>query len=118
MKNRENSPKSDAPQWVNEVLASIDGMERAKSNPFLFTRILARVEKKVGAWEKAASLLSKPAFAFATVFVFVAINATVLFINQAEAQEEVAKMVNKEQMLASEFSNSQTYTLVDINEDK
>jgi hypothetical protein len=118
MKNNENNPKNGASQWADQVLASLDGMERAKSNPFLYTRILARMEKRMGVWEKVAGLLSKPAFAFAAVFVFVAINATVLLRSQAVAEEAVAKKPNKEQMLAAEFSMSQSYTLVEINEDK
>jgi len=118
MKNNENNPKNGASNWADQVLASLDGMERVKANPFLYTRILARMEKKMGIWEKAAGLISKPAFAFAAVFVFVAINATVLLRSQAEAEEAVAKKINKEQMLAAEFSYSQTYTLVEINEEK
>ncbi len=118
MNNNENYPANGASGWADQVLASLDGMERVKSNPFLYTRIIARMEKKAGAWEKVAGLLSKPAFAFATVFVFVAINATVLFRNQAVSEETAARGVNKDQMLAAEFSNSQTYTLVEINEEK
>jgi hypothetical protein len=118
MKNNEFNPKNGASQWAEQVLGSLDGMERAKANPFLFTRIIARMEKQGGAWEKVAGWISKPAFAFSMVLVFVAINATVLFRSQAEADEAVARKANKDQMLAAEFSNSQVYTLIEENEGK
>lgn len=118
MKNNENNPKKGTSQWADQVLNSLDGMERATANPFLYTRILALMEKKEGTWEKAANWISKPAFAFAMVLVFVAINATVLFRSKAGAEAEVAKKATQEQMLASEFTNTQTYALVEVNEDK
>jgi|LakMenEpi03Aug12_release.lakeMendotaPanAssembly.Ray.scaffolds.fasta_scaffold130169_2 hypothetical protein len=118
MKNNENNPKKGTSQWADQVLDSLDGMERATANPFLYTRILALMEKKEGTWEKAANWISKPAFAFAMVLVFVAINATVLFRSKAGAEAAVAKKATQEQMLASEFTNTQTYTLVEVNEDK
>lgn len=118
MKNNEINPKNGASQWADQVLGSLDGMERAKANPFLFTRIIARMEKQGGAWEKIAGWISKPVFAFSMVLVFVAVNATVLFRSQAEAEAAVARKANKDQMLAAEFSNSQVYTLIEENEGK
>ncbi|MBY0433605.1 MAG: hypothetical protein K2U26_05810 [Cyclobacteriaceae bacterium] len=41
-------------RWKEEVLGSMRGMKRAEPNPFLFTRIEARIEKqwgRMGVWQ-------------------------------------------------------------------
>ena len=67
---------------VNETLESLDGIQRAEPMPFLFTRVIARMNRnrnRDSGWEKLASLISKPAIAFASMLLFIAINAIVLF---------------------------------------
>jgi hypothetical protein len=72
--------RNDIEKLVNETLDSLNGMQKAEPRPFLFTRIMARMnQKEETIWEKIASLVSKPAVAFATVLLFLAINAIVLF---------------------------------------
>lgn len=35
-------------RWKEEVMQSLQGLKKAEPNPFLFTRIQARMEKKYG----------------------------------------------------------------------
>jgi hypothetical protein len=75
---------------VNETLGSLDGIQKAEPKPFMFTRIMARVnQKEETIWEKLASLVSNPAVAFATVILFIAINAFVLFNVSGDSPSEV-----------------------------
>lgn len=66
---------------TEEILNSLDGIRRATPQPFLHTRVMARLTKDATAtrWEKMASLISKPAFAIATIALFLLINIAVVF---------------------------------------
>jgi hypothetical protein len=118
MENKHNSPGHNASEWIEEVLNSLDGVERAKANPFLYTRIAARLDIQNSTWEKAAFWLGKPVFAVATIFIFLAVNISVIMWGQKQSAEELAQQKASEQLLASEFTNTQSYQLVEINEDK
>jgi hypothetical protein len=37
-------------KWIDEVMSSLQGAQRAEPNPFLFTRIEERLKSKVAAW--------------------------------------------------------------------
>ena len=115
MKNSRKLDNSGA-KWVDEAMQSLDGIQRVPANPFLYTRILARIENKMGMWEKAAGLLSKPVFALASIVLFLTINMAVILWGQQKAESNIAQKLTSEQMLASEFINTQNYQLVDINE--
>lgn len=117
MKNMNNIPGNAASAWANDVLASVDGIQRAQANPFLYTRVMARLQADNNGWERAAGLLSRPAFALSAVVVFIAINAGVLFWSQNEEETSLAQKQTVEQALASEFSYTQTYALVEVNDD-
>lgn len=116
-KNKINS-ENGASAWADQVLESLDGMQRAQSNPFLFTKVMARLEAENNGWERVAGWLSKPAFAISAVVLFMAINAGVLLWSQNEGEAAVAHKQTIDQALAGEFSNTQTYALVEVNEEK
>jgi hypothetical protein len=118
MKNRKSNLKDLQAQWAEDVLNSLEGIKRAESNPYLYTKITARIEAGNSGWEKVANWISRPAFAFTIISVFVGINITVLTIRQKSAENEMAKKGTVEQMLAGEFSNTPSYSLIEINEEK
>ncbi len=63
---------------IEKTLQSLDGAKRAEANPFLFTRIKARMQRQNG-WEQLTYYVSRPAVAFSVLFLVMAINAFVLF---------------------------------------
>lgn len=63
---------------VDRTLESLDGVQRAASNPYLFTRIKARMEKGNGGLERITSFITRPAVALAILFSVMAINAAVI----------------------------------------
>ncbi|HSK12355.1 MAG TPA: hypothetical protein VK907_04020, partial [Phnomibacter sp.] len=118
MKENTNNHQAHAAQWADDVLNSIDGMQRAPANPFLYTRIMARIREANSPWEKVANWVSRPAFAIAGITVFLAINILVI-MQDHKAQPAVAvQKLTIDQMLAAEFSNTQTYSLVEVNEER
>lgn len=65
---------------TDEVLESLNGIQRAEPRSFLFTRVMARINREqVSIWEKLATFISRPVVAFAAVILFIFINTLVLF---------------------------------------
>lgn len=119
MKNLKNNDHAAAGEWTDQVLGSIDGMERATANPFLYTRIMAQLNQPESNWEKVANWISKPGFAFGAVALFLSINVWV-FIKDKEANSAnmAVKARQTEQLIAAEFSGTSSYSLVETNDDK
>ncbi len=116
MKTRQNHLYSDAAKWADDVMNSIDGIQRTHANPYLYSKVLAKIESRMGAWEKAEWILSRPAFALGSILVFLAINMAVILWEQKRSESELVQKLQSDQMLASEFMNAQNYQLAEINE--
>ena len=92
-------------QEVEKTLQSLDGVQRAEANPYLFTRIKARMEKNTSL-EHISSFVSRPVIAFATLLLIMAINAFVLFStgkNEGTGTGEIAVTD-----IADEYNSSAT----------
>lgn len=118
MNKRSQLTNNEAGQWADDVLSSIEGISRAQANPFLYTSIKARLDKQYGVWEKMANFIAKPAFAFASIAFFIALNIGVIISGKERQQTQVAVTTTLDQMLAAEFVNTPSYSLVELNEEK
>jgi len=75
---------------VEKTLSSIDHTERAKSNPFLYTMVMASLkEEEKGAWGKALSFINRPVIAFAAILAIVIMNSLVFFQSSETSQQPV-----------------------------
>jgi hypothetical protein len=93
-------------EQVEKTMNSLDGAERAKSNPFLYTRIQARLQNSDNShWAAAARILSRPVFAIATVLLVILMNAAVFLQGNEPAQTNTKQ--EEEQVFAKEYSLSQ-----------
>ena len=70
--------KENIQQEIEQTLQCLDGVKRAEANPFLFTRIKARMAKKDSVWERTFSFISKPIIAVAIVLLVMAVNGWAL----------------------------------------
>ena len=70
--------KENIQQEIEQTLQCLDGVKRAEANPFLFTRIKARMAKKDSVWERTFSFISKPIIAMAIVLLVMAVNGWAL----------------------------------------
>ena len=77
--------KNDIDKRVEETLNSLDGMRRAEANPFLYTRIKARLQQPRSGLERLILLAGKPAFAFLVLVIVLATNLMVMLKGTAEA---------------------------------
>lgn len=60
-------------QWIQEVMSSLEGLEKAQGNPYLATRVLARLEKPVTQQQtslKPVLVLASAAFLILLLNVF------------------------------------------------
>lgn len=94
-----NTPQE---QWVNEALSSLDGVQRAQANPFLYTRIREKMNAPLSVWEKLSGFLARPAFAVMAGVFFIAINVYVATRQQEE--KLVVQQQASEQMFAAEYA--------------
>ena len=77
--------KKDIESRIEETLNSLDGIRRAEANPFLFTRIQARLDRSRSGFERVAQIAGKPAFAFLLLLIVVGSNVAVMWKGSAEA---------------------------------
>lgn len=75
--------KENIQQEIDKTLESLDGLQRAVSNPFLFTRIKARMQKQSG-WERITTYLNRPVIALAVLALVIAINGWAVFGSEKE----------------------------------
>ena len=56
--------KNFSDQELEAILNSLDGIQKATPQPFLYTRLMARMQRADdNAWSRALQFVSKPAFA-------------------------------------------------------
>ena len=105
--------KNDWEQQAEKALASLDGLQRASSNPFLYTRIIARVGRQQNKWARIASFISRPAIALSAAIFFLGINAWIV-INHPLSKTVVKSGQETEQAFEPEYATI-NYSLGDVN---
>jgi hypothetical protein len=95
--------KEKIQQEIGQTLQCLDGVKRAEANPFLFTRIKARMDRKANARERAFSFISKPAIAIAIVLVVMAVNGWALWDKSGPGTVEAVTAENGSE-LANEYN--------------
>jgi len=95
--------KKQIQEEVEKTLNSLDGVQRASANPYLFTRIKARLEKEEGFWSKALIFIARPSFAVPAIVLTILINTAIFFESKSE---KVQASQDVEQAFASEYNLS------------
>jgi hypothetical protein len=99
-------------QEIEAILNSLDGVEKASPKPFLYTRLMAKMqESDDNIWSRILQFITKPAFAVGIALVFLLINAYIL-LNQYSTSVEQSE--ESTQTLALEYT-SLTATIYDNN---
>ncbi len=97
--------RNDKEKWVAEVLNSMEGMKKAEGNPFLYEKIMYRLQNKDTVQDIPAGALL-PKWIIAGLFL--------LFINSIAFTNEISRhepeMHNETNMgILSEIGNQTTY---------
>lgn len=99
--------KDQIQEKVEQAMSSLDNVQRATANPFLYTRIQAALEKEeIGFWASFGSFITKPAVAFATLVLILSMNSLVLFSNSDSTVS--AGSTEEEQLFAGEYTLATT----------
>lgn len=73
---------------VERTLDSLDGLKRAETAPFFYTRLMARLERsETSVWNQWMELLSKPAVSLGLLLIFLCMNGYLLFNRLTEKTE-------------------------------
>jgi hypothetical protein len=80
----------DIAQLTDQVMNSLDGIQRAETQPFFYTRLMARMESgELNAWNRWMAYLSRPAVSLALLLVFLMINGYLIF-SKLESQPDMS----------------------------
>ena len=100
--------RNDIEKRVEETLNSLDGIQRAEPQPWLFSRVKGRLmQEEKTAWGTVGSFLARPAIAIAGLCFILILNGFLLF-NQEKESSSVAGVndlpLDSESMVASSSS--------------
>jgi hypothetical protein len=89
---------------VEKTLNSLDGIQRATSNPYLFARVRVRLEREEKSlWSQALTFISRPLVAVPAIVLTILINTAIFFEFKSE---KVHTPQDEEQAFASEYNLS------------
>ena len=99
-------------QELEAILNSFDGVEKASPGPFLYTRLMAKMQESDDSiWSRILQFITRPVFAVGITLIFLLINAYIL-LNQFSRSEQ--QVEDSTQIVAMEY-NSLTATIYDNN---
>ena len=97
-------------QQVQKILGSLDGMQRAEAPPFLYTRIIARLqEQPLNYVDRLVHWMARPVVTIAIAAGCILLNAAVFLT----ADTTTETTVSNENNLEDDLSSSVTTTLYD-----
>lgn len=104
---------------IDDILNSLDGIQRAKAPDFFYSRLKARMERQLLP-EKNAGWVLRPVYAIIALFVVLLINAAVLMRDSQEPSSNLASTTDTETMqsMASEYRVNYAGSIYDLNQDK
>ena len=77
---------------IEEAFNSILLIKRAEPQPYLLTRINARIDKQVKSiWENAAGFISRPLVMMLGLFLIIVINISVILVSKSSRNSSVAE---------------------------
>ncbi len=104
---------------TEDILNSLDGIKRATAPDFFYSRLRARMEKRLIP-EKTSGWVLRPVYAMIALFVILLINAAVLLRDNPESASGLASTTDTEsiQTMASEYRVNYVSSIYDLNQDK
>src|SRR5882757_9235439 len=91
-------------KMTEEAMDSLDGSKRATAKPYLFTRLMARMERQnENAWDNVGRFIARPAVVIAGLCMIIAVNVMVIASNNSTA---AGTSVAEQSATQDEFSTS------------
>jgi hypothetical protein len=109
--NTENNNK------IEDILNSLDGVQRATAPDFFYTRLKARMENNILP-PTARPWILRPIYALGALAVVLLVNAAVI-ISRNNASDGIANNDNETiQSIAADYNLNDVSSLYDLNDDK
>ncbi len=90
---------------TENILNSLDGLQKASPGAFFYTRVCARLQKEeTGFWGKLALFLTKPTVALATLCLIFLLNAAAFFYQNESSSSALADQ--SEQALTEDYNTT------------
>src|SRR5688572_15510954 len=107
------STKPNNPQKIDEVLNSLDGIQRAKAPAFFYTRLRGRMERELeNTGGPLIRLLTRPALALSLAAIILILNTTAIMEMWRQEESPVSVESAQQQLLASDYPMG-TYPVYD-----
>jgi len=107
---------TDKNKKIDEILKSLDGIQRVAAPDFFYTRLKAKMEKGLETGNVRPFLL-RPAYAFVAIIIVLLMNAAVLFKSNSDNSNNTTETESL-QSIAAEYSLTDNNTLYDLIQDK
>ena len=111
------SRQPDIDNKVNKTLESLEGIQRAESAPYFFTRVKARLERdEKSIWEMMGSFMARPGVAFASLFLVLSFNAYILLEKDTTTEFSATNVVQntEEEYVLTAANTTTTYDYENI----
>lgn len=107
------STKPNNPQKIDEVLNSLEGIQRAKAPAFFYTRLRGRMERELeNTGGPLVRLLTRPALALSLAAIILILNTTAIMEMWQQEETVSVESAQQQQLLASEYPMG-TYPVYD-----
>ena len=95
----------DMERKIEKALESLDGIQRATPQPYFFTRLKARLDRKERDWAGITGFISRPAYALAMICVVLLINTWAVMNSGGQSTSQVNPIqVAADQQLPDEYN--------------
>lgn len=88
---------------IEEVLNSLEGIQRAKAPDFLYTRLKARVEEEFDQGGPLGRWLTRPALALSIAGIILIINATTVLKMWEQSNSTASPSAESAQFVAADY---------------
>ncbi|SDC87413.1 hypothetical protein [Niabella drilacis] len=101
---------------IEAILNSFDGLKRAESRPFMYTRVRARLNEETNFWTKTSSIIAKPVVAICCLVSVVTVNVYLIIdANSKQKTETVFTAGTESDILQNENFILASNTSYDFN---
>ncbi len=89
---------------IDKILHSLDGIKRAEANPYMHTRIMARLEKEEASfWARSGRFITRPVVAVSCLLVVLVVNYVAIHRAKKEQDAVVASGSTSETLQENNF---------------
>ena len=91
-----------------EIINSLDGLQRATAPDFFYTRLRAKMEKGIEAATPQPAWYFRPVYVMAVLMIVLAVNAVVFFTSNIKKESTASLDYNElsQQTIVSDFSQA------------